>query len=307
MPTSAEMDRHIDRYVVIGQPITHSRSPAIHAQFAQQTGQLLSYSALELSAEALAAGLQGLHGQAFCGANVTLPHKQAVALLCEQVSERAQLAGAVNTLLRTDSGWRGDNTDGEGLMADLARLGIAVAGRRVLILGAGGATRGILGPLLGARPALLVVSNRNPWKPEQLAETFKPVGTVTPRTHIALKGDRFDLIVHATSAGHSGTMPGLPGQLLAPGGDCYDLSYGAAHLPFANWARAQGARQIADGLGMLVEQAAASFALWRGLRPATAGVLAAIRLALNAETAAAEPVAPHQSPHRQHVDKPPQD
>lgn len=267
----------MDRYAVIGYPITHSRSPQIHAQFARQTGQALSYDAVEVEADVLPAALQELHAQPFLGLNVTLPHKVAVMALCEHLSERAALAGAVNTLVRTDTGWQGDNTDGEGLLRDLQRLGYTVKGRRVLVIGAGGAVRGILGPLLGERPAELVVSNRNPWKPETLAEHFKAVGPIRPCTHLALKGDRYDLILHATSAGHAGQFPKLPGQLLAAGGACYDLSYGAAYEPFRGWALAQGATRIADGLGMLVEQAAAAFERWRGVRPQTQAVIESLR------------------------------
>ena len=295
-----------EKYAVIGQPISHSRSPAIHAQFAKQTAQDLSYGAIEIAPAVLAAELQRLHSEGVRGLNVTLPHKQAVAKLCEAVSERAQLAGAVNTLIRTDSGWVGDNTDGEGFSADLARLGFGVAGRRVLVLGAGGATRGILAPLLAAQPAQLVVSNRNPWKPEELAELFKPLGVVTPRTHLALKGDRYDLIVNATSAGHAGGIPMLPGPLLAPGGDCYDLSYCDAHAPFARWAASQGARRCEDGLGMLIEQAASSFAIWRGVRPETAAVMIDLR-ALIESSCVPEAVLPHQPVRHRHVEKPPQD
>lgn len=296
----------MDQYAVIGQPISHSKSPVIHALFAKATAQDLRYTAIEIAPAALAAELQRLHGEGLRGVNVTLPHKQAVAKLCATVSERAQLAGAVNTLLRTDAGWNGDNTDGEGFSADLARLGIGLQGRRVLVLGAGGATRGILGPLLAARPALLAVSNRNPWKPEELAELFKPLGTVVPRTHIALKGERYDVVINATSAGHAGLMPALPGQLLTPGGACYDLSYGAAHAPFAAWALRQGAACIEDGLGMLVEQAAAAFALWRGVRPQTAAVLQEVRRGMH-PNADDEVVLGHQPVRRTHVEKPPQD
>lgn len=295
-----------DRYAVIGQPIAHSRSPVIHAQFAKQTAQDLRYEAIAIAPEALAAELQRLHGEGVRGLNVTLPHKQAVARLCESVSARAQLAGAVNTLTRTATGWVGDNTDGEGFVTDLARLGLHVAGRRVLVLGAGGATRGILAPLLAAKPAQLVVSNRNPWKPEELAELFKPLGSITPRTHLALKGDRYDLIINATSAGHSGGIPMLPGQLLAPGGECYDLSYCDAHAPFARWAASQGAARIEDGLGMLIEQAASSFAIWRGVRPQTVATMDHVR-ALIESSCVPEAVLPHQPVRHPHVEKPPQD
>lgn len=267
----------VNRYAVLGQPVAHSKSPAIHAAFAASTGKTLSYEAIEVAPAALAEMLPRLHAEGFLGLNITLPHKQTVAALCESVSPRAQTAGAVNTLLRTESGWRGDNTDGEGLVRDLQRLGFAVRGRRVLLLGAGGAARGILQPLLEQAPAELTLSNRNPWKPEELAEQFKAYGRIRPCTHLALKGDQFDLVINATSAGHSGQMPRLPTGLLAGAADCYDLNYGAAHAPFAAWAQEQGAARIADGLGMLVEQAAAAFDLWHGERPATGSLIERLR------------------------------
>lgn len=268
----------MDHYAVIGRPIAHSKSPLIHALFARQTAQALSYDAVEVEPDVLPAALKKLHEQGYQGLNVTLPHKVAAVALCEAVSERAQLAGAVNTLIRTDTGWRGDNTDGEGLIHDLTgNLHLAISGKRVLVLGSGGAARGILKPLLDQQPAELTLSNRNPWKPEELAEQFKPYGRIRPATHIALKGDRFDLIINATSAGHGGNELRLPGQLLAEGGACCDLSYGRAFEPFAAWACTQGATRISDGLGMLVGQAAASFALWRGVKPDVKPVIARLR------------------------------
>lgn len=267
------------RCAVIGHPIAHSLSPRLHAAFAAQVGLTLDYQALDIPPEALADRLKGLFDEGWCGFNITLPHKTAVAALCQRLHPRAEQAGAVNTLVRDEAGWLGDNTDGLGLMADLARLGIAVNGRRVLILGAGGAARGILGPLLAASPATLVVSNRNPWKPEALAETFAPLGRVHPRTHLSLKGDRYDLVINATSAGHAGTLPRLPPGLLEAGSVAYDLSYGKAHGPFADWAVQAGARAVHDGLGMLVEQAAESFSRWHGQRPDTAPVLASLTAA----------------------------
>lgn len=291
----------MDHYAVIGQPIAHSRSPLIHAAFARQTGQKLGYEAIEVASEELAATLVQLHAEPYYGLNVTLPHKQAVAALCEQVSERAELAGAVNTLVRTASGWVGDNTDGEGFLHDLAvNLQVGLAGRRVLLLGAGGAARGLIAPILSAKPAQLVVSNRNPWKPEELAERYKALGPIVPRTHLSLKGDRYDLIINATSAGHSGAMTRLPGPVLAEQGVCYDLSYGAAAEPFLAWAREQGAALASDGLGMLVEQAAAAFTIWRGLRPDTAPVLAALRAPEHSDS-------PHQPRAGRHPERRAQD
>lgn len=268
----------MDHYAVIGHPIAHSKSPLIHALFARQTAQDLSYDAVEVEPDVLSAALKALHEQGYRGLNVTLPHKVAVAALCEDISARAKIAGAVNTLIRTPTGWRGDNTDGEGLIRDLTEnLHLVVAGKRVLVLGAGGAARGILQPLLEQDPAELTLSNRNPWKPEELAEQFKPYGKIRPATHIALKGDQFDLIINATSAGHGDASLRLPAHLLAEGGACYDLSYGRAFEPFAAWACTQGAARVSDGLGMLVGQAAASFALWRGVKPEVKPVIARLR------------------------------
>lgn len=263
------------RFAVIGHPVAHSRSPLIHARFAEDTGLALQYSTLDIAPEALAEQVPTLFAAGWDGFNVTLPHKAAVAALCTEVTPRAALAGAVNTLIRGPAGWTGDNTDGAGLLTDLEVLGIIVRDRRVLVLGAGGAARGILGPLLQAGPAELVVSNRNPWKPEALADAFRSVGPLVPRTHLALKGDQYDLVINATSAGHGGGIPRLPDGLLATGAEAYDLSYGVAHAPFADWAVAAGARRVHDGLGMLIEQAAESFERWHGIRPPTAGLRAA--------------------------------
>jgi shikimate dehydrogenase len=267
----------MDRYGVIGQPVAHSQSPRIQAMFAKQFGVELSYDKIEVAPEALPESLVRLHADGYAGLNVTLPHKLDVLKLCESVSVRAQLAGAVNVIKRTSTGWIGDNVDGEGFARDLEQLGFAVAGKKVLVLGAGGAARGILKPLLDLEPAELTVSNRNPWKPEEIAEQFKAHGKIRPCTHVALKGDRFDLIVNATSVGHTGQFLKLPGQLLATGGACYDLSYGKAFAPFAAWANAQGAKRVADGIGMLVEQAALTFQFWRGKLPDTAPVIEALR------------------------------
>lgn len=265
------------RYAVIGTPVAHSLSPRIHPAFARQLGIELQYDAIEAAPRDLLTLLAELHAENLRGLNVTLPHKATIAPLCERLSERAELAGAVNCLTRTDTGWTGDNTDGEGLVRDLARLGFAVAGRRVLLLGAGGAARGVIAPLLALQPTELVISSRNPWKPEELFERFKGRGALRPCTHYALKGDRFDLIINATSAGHTGEAPRLPPALLSDGAVCYDMSYGRAHRPFAAWAKAEGARQVEDGLGMLVEQAAAAFEAWFAQRPDTAPVLSELR------------------------------
>lgn len=259
-------------FAVIGDPVAHSRSPEIHAAFAEPLGIALDYERIAVPREGLAERLAALHDQGYAGLNVTVPHKQAVMPLCSAFSQRAERAGAVNTLLRTDHGWRGDNTDGEGLLRDLQRLGVRVAGQRVLILGAGGAARGIIEPLLAAAPAELVLSSRNPWKPESLLPVFGALGPYRPCTHHALKGDRYDLVINATSIGHAGRFMRLPPELLADGATAYDLNYGPAHAPFAGWARANGADTVHEGLGMLIEQAAAGFSLWHGQAPETGPV-----------------------------------
>lgn len=268
----------MDRYAVLGQPIAHSLSPRIHGWFAEQCGVALGYEKLEVPPEAFAERLAALHAQGYAGLNVTLPHKPAALAAAAERSARAELAGAANTLIRLAAGWRADNTDGEGLVRDLRdNLQWPIAGRRVLLLGAGGAARGVLKPLLDEKPAQLVISSRTPWTVEKLAEAFKAHGPVQPRTHMTLKGDRYDLVINATSAGHQGQTPRLPPQLLGADAACYDLNFGAAFVPFRDWAQAQGAARIADGLGMLAEQAAASFALWRGQRPQTAPVIRQLR------------------------------
>jgi shikimate dehydrogenase len=267
----------MERFAVLGQPVNHSLSPQIHRAFGAQLHIDLAYEKIEVAPEAFDATLKDLHAEGWRGLNVTLPHKVAALAACGDATERARLAGAANTLTRTDGGWSGDNTDGDGLVRDLATHRIALRGKRVLLLGAGGAARGALQPLLEQGPAELVISSRTPWVVEKLAAEFKPHGNLRPSTHIALKGDAFDVVINATSAGHQGEAPRLPPGVLSAGGAAYDLNYGKAHAPFGAWARAQGAGTIADGLGMLVEQAAAAFERWHGRRPDTAPVIAALR------------------------------
>jgi shikimate dehydrogenase len=266
------------RFAVLGQPVAHSRSPQIHQWFGEQLGIALSYEKIEVAPEAFDETQKRLHAEGHAGLNITLPHKLAAFAASASRTERAELAGAVNTLIREPDGWRGDNTDGPGLVRDLKdNLKLTLAGKKILVLGAGGAARGILKPLLDEQPAEVALSSRNPWKPEELAAVFKPHGAYRPCTHLALKGDRFDLVINATSVGHDGRFLNLPGQLLAPGGACYDLTYGKAFEPFRDWAEKQNAALIADGLGMLVEQAAVSFEAWHGVRPQTGQILDRLR------------------------------
>jgi shikimate dehydrogenase len=265
-------------YAVFGHPVAHSLSPRIHAAFGRQAGIELRYDAIDAPPERFFDLLQAFADGGGLGANVTLPLKESAFALAASTTVRARRAGAVNTLARIDGGWLGDNTDGEGLVRDLRdNQRMPVAGKRVLLLGAGGAARGALAPLLSEKPAELVISSRTPWVVEKLAAEFKPLGPVRPSTHLALKGERFDLVLNATSAGHHGQVPRLPEKLLSPGAACYDLSYGKAFEPFRAWATAAGAARVADGLGMLVEQAAVCFELWRGTRPETVEVIKRLR------------------------------
>ena len=261
-----------DRYAVIGHPIAHSRSPRIHAAFAAAAGQHLAYDRIDAAPEAFEGIVRDFFDDGGRGLNVTLPHKEAAARLADRLTGRARLAGAVNTLARQPDGTLlGDNTDGAGLMADLARLGIAVRGARVLVLGAGGATRGILGPLLEAQPAQLVVANRTAARATALAAAFAGVqGCGYDALASLVAAGPFDLVIHATSVGLQGEVPPLPHGVIGPASVAYDLGYGAGDTPFVRWARAQGVTRAEQGLGMLIEQAAESFLLWRGVRPDTA-------------------------------------
>jgi shikimate dehydrogenase len=261
-----------DRYAVIGHPVTHSRSPQIHDQFATALAQSMHYGRIDAPPGSFAGLVREFFANGGLGLNVTLPHKEAAAELVDELSDRARLAQAVNVLVkRQDGSLLGDNTDGAGLVADLARLKVQLAGHRVLIVGAGGAARGIIGPLLDLRPTLVMVVNRTPARAEALVTEFKSVLPVElGRRLIAGSGDgEFDLVINATSSGHAQTAAQWPSGVIGTGTFAYDLSYGAAAAPFLELARRQGAAGVADGLGMLIEQAAESFFLWRGLRPVT--------------------------------------
>ena len=268
-----------DRYAVIGNPIEHSRSPQIHAAFAEQTGQVMEYTRILGEAGRFPAQLQAFFEADGKGLNVTVPFKQEACELSDKLSDRAAAAGAVNTLiLQADGRLLGDNTDGVGLIRDLnVNLGLALKQRRILLLGAGGASRGIVRPLLEAQPGLLVIANRTPQRAILLASELAAPDRVEGCGLDDLKGRQFDLIINATASGLSGGLPRLPEHLLVPGGWSYDLMYGVEPTPFVRWGEAQGAAKSADGLGMLVEQAAESFWLWRGVRPDTARVIRMLR------------------------------
>jgi shikimate dehydrogenase len=267
-----------DRYAVIGHPIAHSRSPQIHALFARQTRQNLIYDAIDVAPQELAPRLQDFFASGGRGLSVTVPHKEAVIACCSSFSARVRLAGAANTIVRGPAGELcADNTDGAGLVRDLTHnLHIAVAARRVLLLGAGGAARGVLAPLLELKPLELVIANRTVERALTLASAFAALGAVRGSGLAQLDGTHFDLIVNATAASLQGQVPPLPPSVLGAGTICYDLFYAGTATRFTHWALAHGAAQAHMGLGMLVEQAAESFYLWRGVRPETAPVLAAL-------------------------------
>jgi shikimate dehydrogenase len=268
-----------DRYAVMGNPIGHSKSPRIHTLFAAQTHQFMEYQAIQVEPGGLAAAVDTFRADGGRGLNITVPFKQDAWVYADTLSARAERAGAVNTLLFRDSGEAyGDNTDGVGLLRDLvANHGIEPTGKTVLLLGAGGAARGILQPLLAAGPATLVIANRTPDKAAELALMFGDLGSVFGCSFNELAGRHFELIIHATAAGLNEQMPPLPDDLLAPAGCCYDLMYGDKPTAFVRWGREHGAAQALDGLGMLVEQAAEAFYLWRGVRPETLPVIAQLR------------------------------
>ncbi|MEL7186124.1 MAG: shikimate dehydrogenase [Pseudomonadota bacterium] len=270
-----ELTTTIDRYGVMGYPVSHSRSPVIHKLFALQTQQNLQYELLQVSPEKLEAAVRQFQRTGGKGLNITVPHKGEVAKLCDSMSERAATAGAVNTLSFKDGQIQGDNTDGIGLLRDLAvNLGVSIENSNILILGAGGATRGIMGPLLEMQPNIIRIANRTLGRAQALSDHFSASGNVTAcRFNMVPVTDPYDLIINATSAGVKGETPPYPAAAISDRTFCYDLSYGLKPTPFSLWAREHGASNSVMGWGMLVEQAAESFNIWRGIRPDTAPVL----------------------------------
>lgn len=269
-----------DRYAVVGNPIAHSLSPRIHGAFAAQTGEDIRYEKRLVEKGGFAGFAREFFAAGGRGLNVTLPFKLDACEFADALTQRAKAAGAVNTLALQENGAiLGDNTDGAGLVADIKnQLGWAIRGKSVLLLGAGGATRGALLPLLKEAPAQLHIANRTEAKAEQLAKDFSGHGRITASGLDAVPAG-FDLVVNASAASLSGELPPLSPRALAKGGRVYDMVYGAEPTPFMRWAEQLGA-ETADGLGMLVGQAAESFYLWRGLRPAVAPVLNMLRAEL---------------------------
>jgi shikimate dehydrogenase len=274
------MTAGIDRYAVIGNPIAHSKSPLIHAAFAQASAQAMTYERLLSPRNGFEATVDRFVAEGGKGLNVTIPFKLEAFALAREKSTRAASAGACNTLAWRGDHWYGENTDGTGLLRDLMHnVGAQIRGREVLVLGAGGAARGILEPLLAQAPRTLIIANRTQSRAEALATRFAAAGPVAAVAPPALAGRRFDIVINATSIGLGSEVPRAlwPTGLFTPGALAYDLVYANTTTPFLSWAREQGATRTVDGLGMLVEQAAESFLLWRGVRPDTRPVFSLLR------------------------------
>ena len=274
----AEPTNGIDRYAVLGNPIAHSKSPEIHAAFAKQTGQKLSYEAVLAPLDGFAVAVRNLIAQGFKGTNVTVPFKFEAFALCDDLSERAKVAGAVNTLIFEYGKIKGDNTDGTGLVSDITHnLGLVLLGSRILVLGAGGAAQGVLLPLLDSNPESITIANRTLEKAHFMVQKIaaqNKVCNITVCTYENLHAE-FDVIINATSTGLTDTALPILNTIFAKNCLAYDMMYGR-ETAFIAQARTNGA-QVADGLGMLVEQAAEAFYVWRGLRPETAPVIAMLR------------------------------
>ena len=279
------------RLAVVGNPVAHSRSPQIHARFAAAAGHAVDYTRIESPLAQFAATLRAFADAGALGCNVTVPFKGEAFAACVRLSDRARRAEAVNTIVFEADGWFGDNTDGAGLVRDIElNAGVPLRGRRVLVLGAGGAAAGAIDALLGARPAALVVANRTAARAQALVERFAasaarldvPLSTAP----LEAPGADFDVLVNATAASLQAAVPPLPSGTLRPGALALDMMYGAATVPFLRWARAQGA-VARDGLGMLVEQAAEAYFVWMGVRPGTFQVLTELRREVDAQIAAA--------------------
>ena len=267
-----------DRYAVMGHPIAHSKSPFIHRQFAAETGEPVAYDALLVEPGGFRVAVERFRAQGGRGLNVTIPFKEEAFALANRRSDRADRAGAVNTLWFDGAAVWGDNTDGVGLVRDLIRnLAVTVEARTVLLLGAGGAARGVIGPLLDERPQRLVIANRTASRAVELARRFAGQGPVSAEALDALPARGFDLVVNATAASLAGDLPPLPRGTLRAGGVAYDTAYASRPTPFVEWGAGEGAAVATDGLGMLVEQAAESFRLWRGREPRTGPVIDALR------------------------------
>ena len=279
MSSLFDFDKEPDAYAVMGNPISHSRSPQIHAAFAKQTGQRIVYTAIQVDPGGFDQAVGNFFANNGKGLNVTVPFKQEAWQLSEELGPEARQAGAVNTLFKNEDGFLvGRNTDGIGLVRDLIQNhDVKIENKQLLLLGAGGAARGVLQPLLEEKPAKVVIANRTPDRAHDLAELFNDFGDVNGAGFDDLAGQQFDLIINATAASLQGEIPPLPDSIFTKNFWVYDMMYSAEPTPFMRWGEQHGAAKVLDGLGMLVEQAAESFYLWRDIRPDTAPVIREIR------------------------------
>lgn len=265
------------QFAVFGNPIGHSKSPRIHTLFAEQTGISLSYKTALAPMDGFESSIKAFFASGADGANVTMPFKEQAYAMCVRHSERAALSGAVNTLKPLEDGHLfGDNTDGIGLLSDLQQLKMIAPGNHILLVGAGGAARGVLYPLLTSNCKVTIV-NRTYAKALKLVELFKPYGDISAMTFSELKDQSFDLVINATSSGAQNNIPPLPGSIINPKTQCYDMFYQKGLTPFLRWAEKAGADKLSDGLGMLVWQAAYAFKLWNEVLPDSEAVLVLLR------------------------------
>ncbi|MEY8199793.1 MAG: shikimate dehydrogenase [Colwellia sp.] len=272
----------MDKYCVFGNPIKHSRSPFIHQSFAKTTKQTLHYDTCLVELDGFTEAVYDFIAKEGKGANVTVPFKEQALTLADELSDRARLAGAVNTLIFKEGKIYGDNTDGEGLVQDLLRNTVQLKNSRILLLGAGGAAKGVILPLLAQNPKGITIANRTISKAEKLIEQFNNE-KLTACGFEQTAEQAFDVIINATSASLSGKLPAISASIIKSNTVCYDMVYGKSVTPFLAWAQFQGANRVIDGLGMLVGQAAESFDIWRGVKPSVEPVLHELRVSLNAE------------------------
>lgn len=277
-----DFGKKIEDYAVMGNPIAHSKSPSIHTLFAEQTQQSILYTAIHVDIEGFKQAVGNFSAAGGKGLNITVPFKQEAWTLVTERSERAERAGAVNTIKIDDGQLYGDNTDGVGLVNDLMiNNSIELKDKKILLMGAGGAARGVLVPLLKQNPSFLFVANRTPDRAKDLASTFSDLGAIEGGGYEHIPDEKFDVVINATAASLQGDLPPLPDNLLNDNASCYDMMYGAKPTPFMIWATENNAEKVLDGLGMLVEQAAESFYIWRDVRPETKIVIEELRKELN--------------------------
>lgn len=276
-----DFDVRYDDYAVMGNPIAHSKSPRIHTLFAEQTSQSVHYTAIHVDLGGFQQALGNFDASGGKGLNITVPFKQEAWQLVDERSDRAERAGAVNTIMFENHKSYGDNTDGVGLVTDLVNNNnVTLIDKRILLMGAGGAARGVLLPLLAQQPSLLFIANRTAEKAIDLAEQFSDLGNIQGGGYDDITQQQFDVVINATAASLKGELPPMPDGLLTENCCCYDMMYGKQPTTFMQWASRHGAEKVLDGLGMLVEQAAESFFIWRGVRPQTLPVIQALRAEL---------------------------